>query len=61
LRLWHFNGNFEFFRCHCCVDPVIAFQRTGETKDMKNNKAELLAKVKRKMRQKEASEVEKKT
>lgn len=38
------------------IIAVIAFQRTGGTKDLKKNTAELLAKVEKKMRE-ETSDV----
>lgn len=40
------------------IIAIIAFQRTGGTKDLKKSTAELLAKVEKKMREEE-SEVEK--
>ena len=44
------------------VVAVMAFQRTGGTKDLRKNTAELLAKMEKRMREEEASEVvEKKT
>jgi len=39
------------------IIAVMAFQRTGGTKDLKKNTAELLAKMEKKMRDEEASEV----
>ncbi|MFC1494198.1 hypothetical protein ACFL6W_02860 [Thermodesulfobacteriota bacterium] len=39
------------------IIAIIAFQRTGGTKDLKKNTAELLAKVEKKMRE-EAPDVE---
>ena len=39
------------------IIAIIAFQRTGGTKDLKKNTAELLAKVEKKMRE-EAADVE---
>jgi hypothetical protein len=41
------------------IIAVLAFQRTGGTKDLKNTTAELLAKIEKKMREEEASKVEK--
>ena len=41
------------------VIAVLAFQRTGGAKDLKKSTAELLAKMEKKMREEEASEVEK--
>jgi hypothetical protein len=38
---------------------VLAFQRTGGTKDFKKTTAELLAKMEKRMREEEASKVEK--
>jgi hypothetical protein len=38
---------------------VLAFQRTGGTKDLKKTTAELLAKMEKRMREEEASKVEK--
>lgn len=38
---------------------VMAFQRTGGTKDLRRSTAELLAKMERKMREEEATKVEK--
>jgi hypothetical protein len=35
---------------------IMAFKRTGGTKDLKKNTAELLAKMEKKMREEEASE-----
>ena len=44
------------------VVAVMAFQRTGGTKDLRKNTAELLAKMEKRMREEEASEgVEEKT
>jgi hypothetical protein len=40
------------------VVAVMAFQRTGGTKDLRKNTAELLAKMEKRMREEEASEVE---
>jgi hypothetical protein len=40
------------------VIAVMAFQRTGGTKDLKKNTAELLARMEKKMRDEEASKVE---
>ena len=42
------------------VVAVMAFQRTGGTKDLRKNTAELLAKMEKRMREEEASEVEEK-
>jgi hypothetical protein len=39
------------------IIAVMAFQRTGGTKDLRKNTAELLAKMEKKMREEEASEV----
>jgi cell division protein FtsL len=39
------------------VVAVMAFQRTGGTKDLRKNTAELLAKMEKRMREEEASEV----
>lgn len=41
------------------IIAVMAFQRTGGTKDLKKTTAELLAKMERKMREEEAAKVEK--
>jgi hypothetical protein len=41
------------------VIAVLAFQRTGGTKDLRKNTAELLAKMEKKMREEEAAKVEK--
>jgi hypothetical protein len=41
------------------VIAVMAFQRTGGTKDLKKTTAELLAKMEKKMREEEAAKVEK--
>jgi hypothetical protein len=41
------------------IIAVMAFQRTGGTKDLKKSTAELLAKVEKKMREEEAAKVEK--
>lgn len=41
------------------IIAVMAFQRTGGTKDLKKTTAELLAKIERKMREEEAAKVEK--
>jgi hypothetical protein len=38
---------------------VLAFQRTGGTKDLRKSTAELLAKMVKKMREEEAAKVEK--
>jgi cell division protein FtsL len=44
------------------VVAVMAFQRTGGTKDLRKNTAELLAKMEKRMREEEAAEgVEEKT
>ena len=42
------------------IIAVMAFQRTGGTKDLKERTAELLAKMEKKMREEEAATVEKK-
>lgn len=42
------------------IIAVMAFQRTGGTKDLKKTTAELLAKMEKKMREEEAAKVEKK-
>ena len=42
------------------IIAVIAFRRTGGTKDLKKSTAELLAKMEKKMREEEAAKVEKK-
>jgi len=42
------------------IIAVMAFQRTGGTKDLKKSTAELLAKMEKKMREEEATKVEKK-
>ena len=42
------------------IIAVMAFQRTGGTKDLKKGTAELLAKMEKKMREEEAAKVEKK-
>jgi hypothetical protein len=39
------------------VIAVLAFQRTGGTKDLRTSTAELLAKMEKKMREEEAAEV----
>jgi hypothetical protein len=41
------------------VIAVLAFQRTGGTKDLRKSTAELLAKMEKKMREEEATKVEK--
>jgi hypothetical protein len=41
------------------IIAVIAFQRTGGTKDLRKTTAELLAKMEKKMREEEAAKVEK--
>ena len=41
------------------IIAVMAFQRTGGTKDLKKNTAELLAKMEKKMREEDASEARK--
>jgi hypothetical protein len=41
------------------IIAVMAFQRTGGTKDLKKSTAELLAKMEKKMREEETSEGEK--
>lgn len=41
------------------VIAVLAFQRTGGTKDLRKNTAELLAKMEKRMREEEAAKVEK--
>jgi len=41
------------------VIAVMAFQRTGGTKDLRKSTAELLAKMEKKMREEEAAKVEK--
>jgi len=41
------------------VIAVVAFQRTGGTKDFRKSTAELLAKAEKKMREEEATKVEK--
>ena len=38
---------------------VLAFQRTGGTRDLRKSTAELLAKMEKKMREEEAAKVEK--
>jgi len=38
------------------IIAVMAFQRTGGTKELRKNTAELLSKMERKMREEEASE-----
>ena len=42
------------------VIAVMAFQRTGGTKDLRKSTAELLAKMEKGMREEEAAKVEKK-
>ena len=42
------------------VIAVMAFQRTGGTKDLRKSTAELLAKMEKRMREEEAVKVEKK-
>jgi len=39
------------------IIAVLAFQRTGGTKDLKKTTAELLAKIEKRMREEEASKV----
>jgi hypothetical protein len=41
------------------IIAVLAFQRTGGTKDLKKSTAELLAKMEKKMREEEAAKGEK--
>ena len=41
------------------IIAVMAFRRTGGTKDLRKNTAELLAKMEKKMREEEAGKVEK--
>ena len=41
------------------VIAVLAFQRTGGTKDLRKSTAELLAKLEKKMREEEAAKAEK--
>jgi hypothetical protein len=41
------------------IIAVIAFQRTGGTKELRKNTAELLAKMEKRMREEEVSKVEK--
>ena len=41
------------------IIAVIAFQRTGGTKELRKTTAELLAKMEKKMREEEAAKVEK--
>jgi len=41
------------------VIAVMAFQRTGGTKEFRKNTAELLAKVEKRMREQDAAEAEK--
>jgi hypothetical protein len=41
------------------IIAVMAFQRTGGTKDLRKSTAELLAKMEKKMREEEAAKVEK--
>ena len=43
------------------VIAVMAFQRTGGTKELKKNTAELLAKMEKRMREEESEEVKEKT
>lgn len=40
------------------IIAVMAFQRTGGTKDLRKSTAELLAKMEKKMREEEAAKVE---
>jgi len=40
------------------IIAIMAFQRTGGTKEFKKNTAELLAKMEKRMREKEAGEAE---
>ena len=42
------------------IIAVMAFQRTGGTKDLRKSTAELLAKMEKRMREEEAAKVEKK-
>jgi hypothetical protein len=41
------------------IIAILAFQRTGGTKDLRKSTAELLAKMEKKMREEEAARVEK--
>jgi hypothetical protein len=41
------------------IIAVIAFQRTGGTKDLRKNTAELLSRMEKKMREEEAAKIEK--
>jgi hypothetical protein len=41
------------------IIAVLALQRTGATKDLRKNTAELLAKMEKRMREEEAAKVEK--
>ena len=41
------------------IIAVLAFQRTGGTKDLRKSTAELLSKMEKKMREEEAAKVEK--
>ena len=41
------------------IIAILAFQRTGGTKDLKKNTAELLAKMEKMMREEKSSEKEK--
>ena len=41
------------------IIAIMAFQRTGGTKDLRKSTAELLAKMEKKMREEEAAKVEK--
>jgi hypothetical protein len=41
------------------IIAVMAFKRTGGTKDLRKSTAEVLAKMEKKMREEEGSEVEK--
>ena len=41
------------------IIAVMAFQRTGGTKDLRKSTAELLSKMEKKMREEEAAKVEK--
>jgi hypothetical protein len=43
------------------IIAIIAFQRTGGTKDLKKNTAELLARVEKKMREEESGEKKEKS
>jgi anaerobic C4-dicarboxylate transporter len=42
------------------IIAIMAFQRTGGTKDLRKTTAELLAKMEKRMREEEAAKVEKK-